>query len=125
MVKKILSILFLSLLMVFPCVGCGNNDTESSEDSVTQSSIEQECTVTLDKTEITLFVGQTQVLTATVKPISASGKPRRWRSSDGTVATVDGTGAVVTKKEGVAIITVTVDGVSAQCTVTVVSESVE
>ena len=122
MVKKILSILFLSWLMVFSCVGCGNNATESSDDSVIQSSVEQEHTVTLDKTEITLFVGQTEVLTATVKPISASGKPRGWRSSDGTVATVDGTGAVVAKKEGVAIITVTVDGVSAQCTVTVVSE---
>ena len=122
MVKKILSILFLSWLMVFPCVGCGNNATESSDDSVIQSSVEQQHTVTLDKTEITLFVGQTEVLTATVKPISASGKTRGWRSSDGTVAIVDGTGAVVAKKEGVAIITVTVDGVSAQCTVTVVSE---
>ena len=126
MVKKLLSILLLGVLTVFPCVACGEATPETGGGSAIEDSVEeQKHTVVLDKTEITLTVGETQVLTASVTPISASAKPRGWRSSDGAVATVDGTGAVVAKKEGVAIITVTVDGVSAQCVVTVVVETEE
>lgn len=126
MVKKLLSILLLGVLTVFPCVSCGESTQETGNDNSIESSVEeQKHIVILDKAEITLIVGETQVLTASVSPISASAKPRGWRSSDGSIATVDGTGTVVAKKEGTAVITVTVDGVSAQCTVTVVGVDVE
>jgi len=75
--------------------------------------------VTLRRTK-TLRVGQTARLAAAVLP-SDSTSLLRWRSSDGTVASVDRTGRVMAKKRGVAMITVrTSSGKRAMCKATVI-----
>ncbi len=80
--------------------------------------------VTLNKTALTLNIGASETLTATVKPDDATNKALTWKSSDETVATVDATGKVTGKKIGTATITATArdgSGVSGSCTVTVLS----
>ncbi len=79
--------------------------------------------VTLNKTKITKAGGETEKLVATVKPSNATVKDVIWTSNNATVATVDATGKVTTKKPGKAIITATTkDGSKkATCTVTVVA----
>ncbi len=76
--------------------------------------------VTLDMQEISLQVGETVNLTATVTPDDATDKTVTWTTSDASVATVS-SGVVTARNEGTAIITVTTyDGnKTAQCTVTV------
>ena len=76
--------------------------------------------VSLDQTELTLTVGQTAELTATVAPADAGNKAVSWSSDNTAVATAkDGT--VTAVSEGTAIITVTTEdgGKTATCTVTV------
>ena len=76
--------------------------------------------VSLDKSSITLPVGQTETLSATVTPENATNKNVIWSSSSPSVATVKN-GVVTAKTAGTAAITVTtVDGSkTATCTVTV------
>lgn len=125
MKKRIISALLLCILALVPFTACeGKTEVpDFAGSSSEQSSTETQLTVTLDKESLTLTVGETATLTATVRPISVSGKPRMWSSSDGTVATVDGTGLITAKKEGTATITVVVENVSKQCVVTVVAQS--
>ena len=77
--------------------------------------------VSLDKTSMTLTVGETQTLTATVTPDNAQDKSVTWSSSDATVATVDQDGKVTAVKAGSATITVTTTdgGKTATCAVTI------
>ena len=77
--------------------------------------------VSLDKTELTLIVGDEQALKATVYPTNATNKDVRWKSSDSTVAKVSSSGVVTALKPGPATITVTTeDGAyTASCLVTV------
>lgn len=81
--------------------------------------------VTLNKTELTLTEGESETLTATVKPDNATDKTLSWSSSDATVASVDDNGKVTAIKAGTATITVkTKDGEkTATCKVTVVPSS--
>ena len=76
--------------------------------------------VSLDETELTLYVGNTSTLTSTVLP-STSKKSVIWTSSDESVATVDQSGKVTAVGLGKSSITVTtVDGAkTAACEVTV------
>lgn len=75
--------------------------------------------VTLNKTSLSLKVGETVTLTATVLPDNATNKKVTWKSSDSSVATVDSNGKVKAVAGGSATITATADGVSATCSVTV------
>ena len=78
--------------------------------------------VSLDKTELSLTVGDTETLTATVAPDNATDKTVTWTSSNSTVATVDQNGVVTAVARGTAVITATAadgSGASASCTVTV------
>lgn len=77
--------------------------------------------VSLNKTSLSLTVGGSQSLSATVSPSNASDKSVSWKSSDTSVATVDGSGNVKAVKAGTATITVTTkDGSkTATCKVTV------
>ena len=76
--------------------------------------------VSLDKTELSLTVGGTETLTATVAPDNATDKTVTWTSSNPSVATVEN-GVVTAVSAGTATITVTTDdgGKNATCTVTV------
>ncbi|MUP32870.1 Ig-like domain-containing protein [Enterococcus faecium] len=77
--------------------------------------------VALNKTTLSLVVGSTETLVATILPANATNKNVTWSSSDSTIATVDTKGKVVAVKAGTTEITVnTVDGnKSAKCTLTV------
>ena len=77
--------------------------------------------VTLDKTELTLTEGETETLTATVRPDNADNRKVAWSSDKTEVATVDGAGKVTAVKAGEAVVTVTTEdgGKTATCRVTV------
>lgn len=76
--------------------------------------------VALNKTTLTLDIGKTSNLRATVYPSNASNKKCTWSSSNTSVATVDGNGKVTAKASGTATITVkTSNGKTATCKVTV------
>ena len=80
--------------------------------------------VTLSSSTLSVAVGKTATLTATVSPSNATNKTVTWTSSDSSVATVtDGT--VKGVKAGTATITVkTTNGKTATCKVTVTDSSV-
>ena len=82
--------------------------------------------VTLDKTTLTLEVGETETLSATVQPINATVQTVTWTSGDESVATVTN-GVVTAISEGTATIMVTTnDGNhTATCQVTVTNTSDE
>ena len=76
--------------------------------------------VTLDKTELALTVGDADVqLNVTVTPANATNADVDWESSDLSVATVDGAGIVHAVADGTATITAKAGGKTATCTVTV------
>ena len=78
--------------------------------------------VTLDKSTLSLEVGSTGNLVATIAPSNASYKAVKFTSSDDKVATVDNTGKVTAVKAGSADITVEslMDGSkTAKCELTV------
>ena len=74
--------------------------------------------VTIDKTEITMTEGDTQTLTATVKPDDATDKTVTWTSSNTSVAKVEG-GKVTAVAQGTATITAKAGDKTATCAVTV------
>ena len=82
--------------------------------------------VTLDKTELTLTEGETETLTATVRPDNADNRKVTWSSDKTEVATVDGAGRVTAVKAGEATVTVTTEdgGKTATCKVTVKAKAV-
>ena len=67
--------------------------------------------VTLDRNEFTLFIGETQTLTATIIPANATNLNVVWYSGNSSVATVDDNGVVTAISSGTAyIIVFTEDG---------------
>ena len=74
--------------------------------------------VTLDKTTLSLAIGESATLTATVKPDDATDKNVIWTSSDESIAKVDN-GKVTAVKSGKATITARCGGKTAECAVTV------
>ena len=60
--------------------------------------------ISLDKTSASLDLGETAKFTATVTPADATNKSVTWKSSDTTVATVEGNGEVTARGEGTATI---------------------
>ena len=77
--------------------------------------------VKLDKTTLSLTVGGTETLVATVSPDGATNKKVTWKSDKTDIATVDANGKVKGVKEGEAKITVTTEdgNKTATCKVTV------
>ena len=84
--------------------------------------------VKLDKTTLSLEVGATATLNATISPENASYKAVSFTSSDDTIATVDDKGLVTAVKAGTADITVVslMDGSKKdKCTLTVTEPPTE
>ncbi|MGN0331056.1 MAG: GH25 family lysozyme [Kineothrix sp.] len=82
---------------------------------VTVTAKQEETQISLDRTTATLKTGDVLTLNATVTP---AGKNLSWSSSAQSVATVEN-GVVTAKSAGETVITVTADGKSATCKVTV------
>ena len=81
--------------------------------------------VTLNKEEVSMYIGDTETLTATVYPDGLINKTLSWSSSKTSVATVDQNGLVIARAPGTATIRATAtdgSGVSASCVVNVVPE---
>ncbi|MDR2916649.1 MAG: Ig-like domain-containing protein [Tannerella sp.] len=95
-----------------------------------------ECTVTvsssvinaegveLDKSSLSLIVGTSGILTATVKPLNATDKTIVWESNNTQIATVDNSGRVSGVSIGVAKITAKAGSFSAVCDVSVTREGI-
>lgn len=82
--------------------------------------------VSLNKTNTTLKVGDTEALSATIAPLDATNQSLTWSSSASTVATVSDAGVITAKAAGSATITVkTADGgYTATCNVVVATSVV-
>ena len=83
--------------------------------------------VKLNKTATSIFVGDSETLTATITPENATNQKVTWKSSDTAIATVDAAGKVTGVKAGEATITVTTDdgGKTAACKVTVSNKEIK
>ncbi len=75
--------------------------------------------VTLSKKSLTLNIGKTATLKATVKPANASSRELTWKSSKPKVVYVGRDGKVEARAKGTADVTVTAGGRTAACRVTV------
>ena len=98
------------------------DSTKSASCTVTVTAATVPVTgVSLNKDSLALGVGDSETLTATVKPEDATNQAVTWTSSNSTVATVDQNGVVTAVAPGTATITVTTadGGFTATCTVTV------
>ncbi len=79
--------------------------------------------INLNSTSVTLIVGRTSQLSATVAPKNATNKNLTWTSSNNNIVTVDNNGKITGKSTGYATITVrSSNGVKAHCTVIVVED---
>lgn len=107
---------YLLLTGAFAMASCDKDDTGPV-------AVER---VTLDKSTLTLVVGQEAVLTAAVVPDDADNRTVAWSSSDPSIATVSDAGKVKAIALGSATITASAGGgKSATCTVTVDPIAVE
>ena len=97
--------------------GDGGNGEQVTPPTPTTTPV---TSVTLNNSSLTMKVGDTQQLTATVYPTNASNKQVTWSSSKSNVATVSN-GSVTAKDSGNTVITVTTSdgGYTATCNVTV------
>ncbi|MBR6876276.1 MAG: leucine-rich repeat protein [Bacteroidales bacterium] len=95
------------------CYGFSIRPVYGSEADIPVSSI------TLNKTELSLTVGGTETLIATIQPSNALDKTITWSSSNTAIASVDANGKVTAVKEGSATITAKAGGKTASCSVTI------
>jgi len=96
----------------------------SSTKTLTITVTSDKAAVTLSATKLTLLVGKTSTLTATVTDLTA--KTVTWASSDSSVATVSSSGKVTAVKAGTATITATSTAdtsKTATCAVTVMDST--
>jgi uncharacterized protein YjdB len=83
--------------------------------------------ITLNKSSLSLQAGQSETLTASVKPDNATNKTVTWTSSNTSIATVNSSGKVTAVAAGSATITCKANdgsGKQATCTVTVTNPNV-
>ncbi len=110
-IKRILVLLMTSLVLI-SCVSAG---------SVSLAATKKVKSITLNKKSITIYVGDTYKLTATVSPTKASNKKLTWSTSDKKIVTVS-SGKITAKKAGTATVTAKAkdgSGKKAACKVTV------
>ena len=94
----------------------------TGENIPTEGVVYKVTEVKLDKDSLSLEVGGTATLTATIMPDNATDQNVTWSSDNQNVATVDQNGKVTAVGEGTATITATAadgSGANASCTVTV------
>ena len=83
--------------------------------------------ITLDKTELSLYTGDSETLTATIEPDNATNQNVTWSSDNEAVATVDQNGTVTAVGAGKTTISVTTEdgGKTATCQVTVLHSNLK
>ena len=78
--------------------------------------------ISLDKTSLSLMIGEETTISATIQPDNANDKSLIWSSSDNSIASVDNSGKVTARASGTATIRATANdgsGVFASCSVEV------
>ena len=110
--EAVLHTLSLAILLM---AGCTPKDEPVDHNGNKDVAVTE---VTLEPASVSLSVGGTATLTATVKPSDAKDKTVAWSSSNTSVATVEN-GTVTAVAEGSATVTATAGGKSATCSVTV------
>lgn len=111
-VKRIVAVL-MTVLLLLGTVSVAMTSTAASK-KVTK--------VALNKTSVTVYLGNTYTLKATVSPSNATNKKVNWSTSNSSVATVSSSGKLTPKKTGTATITCKAadgSGKKATCKVTV------
>ena len=92
--------------------------------TVVENDAIKPCTsLSLNKTEMTLKVGSSETLTATILP-SGCTDPVVWNSQDNNIATVNSSGKVTAMGIGSVVITVSCGNKTAYCVVTVEAEQI-
>ena len=104
------SILFYVAAVSF--VSCGGSD--DPVEPVLSGGVE------IDRTELEMYVGDSELLAAEVMPAEAFDKRVAWVSSDEAVATVTADGTVTAHALGRAVVTASAGGWTARCAVHVV-----
>ena len=102
------------------------NDSGSDSKQLTLTVTQPVTGVTLDQTELALYIGDTATLNAMVAPSDATNQAVTWKSDAENIATVDQSGNVKAVAPGTATITATAadgSGKSATCTVTVTDKT--
>ena len=117
MKKRIISIVLLLAMVISMLAGC-NNQKDDGKDKGDENKQEVKYSVSIDPTSLELYIGEDDVIHATVKP---AGAELTWSSSDPSVATVNG-GIVTAVGTGSATITASVGNKKTTCQVTVLGE---
>ncbi len=107
---KVVNKLLILLMLAVPFVGCSDDDDVAVTD------------ITLNKTSLSLGVGETFPLVATVAPDDATDKTIIWKSVNDAVATVSDAGVVTAVSKGTVNISAMNGAVTAVCSVTVTEE---
>ena len=120
--------LFSAVVALFLFIaGCGPSEPDNPDkpDRPDQPKGVSVKGVSLNKSSLTLTVGASETLVATISPSNASDKSVNWSSSSGTVASVDQTGKVTALAPGSATVTVTSNdgGFSDSCSISVTEEA--
>ena len=107
-------------------VSLGKNSTTTTPTNPSTGTTVAVTGISVSPTAVSLSVGGTRALTATVSPSNATNKTVNWTSSNTSVATVSSSGLVTAKAVGSAtIVATTADGgKTAYCTVSVAASSV-
>ena len=105
--------------------GNGRIDEKSGKVTVEQGVKIGVTSVTLDKTDLTLDVNDTEKLTATVNPNDATNKTVTWKSDKPEIVEVDSNGNVTAKAAGTATITAKAGEQTATCKITVTKADVK
>lgn len=116
-----------NILALFEAAAYGNAEMQAKLDALKASwSTSGETvpvqSVSLNKNTLSLTVGSSETLTATVSPSNATDKTVTWTVSPEGYATVSG-GKVEAVKEGACTVTAAAGGKSADCAVTVSEET--
>ena len=116
----------MAAFLIGLAVACGKPEPDPGNGQTTpsQPQVVAVSSVSLDKTSVSLNVGESVTLAATVKPDNATNKTVSWSSSNASVASVDASGKVSAVAEGTATITAKAGDKTATCSVTVKKNTV-
>ena len=116
----------MAAFLIGLAVACGKPEPDPGHGQTTpsQPQVIAVSSVSLDKTSVSLNVGESVTLAATVKPDNATNKTVSWSSSNASVASVDASGKVSAVAEGTATITAKAGDKTATCSVTVKKNTV-
>lgn len=102
-------------------ITCKTKDGSGLKKTCTVTVVKPVSSITLSSTSVSLWVGNTKTLTATISPSSATNKTVTWKSSDTKVATVSSSGKITAVASGSCTITCTAaDGLGAKSTCSVI-----